>query len=188
METSCFVIVPKEGGYTVEVRLPDGRTLVESILYTTLDSAKRAVRSIATYVPAAPILDHTSSRSQVSANPKFEIFANEMSYFFRFRARNGKQTITSRIFTSADDCREGVLVLQSMVAHIPTYIEIGEELIPIETYTEQQIAIFRACMYKKQEETPATPTDESMPEPTPSPEPQPEKKRGIGGFFRRIFG
>ena len=189
MENGYFVIVPKEDGYTVELRLPDGRVLVESVLYATLDSAKRAVRSIVTYIPGAPVLDHTAKRSDVSANPKFEIYANEMSFFFRFRARNGKQTITSRIFTSADDCREGILVLQSMVVAAPTYIEIGEELIDIETYTEQQIAHFRACMFKKDESsefetivvTPPTDREEER-------SASENKKRGIGSFFRRILG
>jgi uncharacterized protein YegP (UPF0339 family) len=190
MDNGYFVIVPKEDGYTVELRLPDGRVLVESVLYATLDSAKRAVRSIITYIPGAPVLDHTAKRADVTANPKFEIFANEMSCFFRFRARNGKQTITSRIFTSADDCREGILVLQRMVVEAATYIEIGEELISIDTYTEQQIAHFRACMFKKEEpatvETPALETPDE-----PSDETQSTasgKKKGLGGFFRRIFG
>lgn len=190
MEKGYFVIVPQEEGYIVELRLPDGRTLVESVLYATLDSAKRAVRSIVTYIPGAPVLDHTKKDSHVSANPKFEIFASEMCFFFRFRARNGKQTITSRIFTSPEDCREGILVLQRMVAEADTYIEIGEQLIDIDTYTEQQVALFRACMFKKEEDTPVPEAVEKAP-PTAQEEEShsnENKKKKIGGFFRRIFG
>ena len=181
MEYGMFVIAPAQDGYVVELRLADGRTLSRSVEYTTLDSAKRAIRSIIEYAPSVPTQDNTVREVKREQNPKFEIFSTESSYFFRFRARNGKQTITSCIFTSPFACRQGIAAVQAMVKTAPIYIEVEDELVPIDTYTQQQIALFDASKFRKEAEWEAMVAEQQKEE---------EKKnaKGLRGFFRRLFG
>ncbi len=177
MNTCCFVIVPKGDGYTVQYRLADGRILVETVLYTTLDSAKRAIRSILTYVPTAPVQAYDAEERL--PNPKLEMYRSETSYFFRFRARNGKLTIASRIFTDPVNCREGIRVLQETSACAPVFIELERGLVDINEYTEEQVALFLDSQFKKQEKAPVSPEP-----PGEAPKAETPKKKG---FFSRFF-
>ena len=82
-------------------------------------------------------------------NPKFEIFHDDDSYVFRFRAKNGKQTISSQQYTTKDGCRNGVESVQKHIGRAEVYIETEEGPMPIEEYTAIRVAIFNASVFRK---------------------------------------
>ena len=144
-----FVIYQDEKGFRFELLAANFSSIADSPVYSTLDSAKRSIRSIKEYASGVPVQDNTVSEVEKQPNPKFEIFTDGESFTFRFRAKNGKQTISSQAYTSKEGCRNGVDSVQKHVTRAEVYIETEEGAVPIEEYTAMRVAIFNASVFKK---------------------------------------
>ncbi len=176
MKKGCFVVVQSHEGFVVEYRLDGEVVLLETVSYTTLDSAKRGIRAMQEYFPDAPIWDAQAVNAKKPPNPKFEMYKNNACSFFRFRAKNGKLTATSNIFRSLVECAAGVSFIRGAVQTAPVFMEVDDALIPMDVYTQTQVDKFKNAMFQKDgvaAESPAAPNQEAAP------------KRS---FFQRLFG
>ncbi len=144
-----FVIYCDDKGFRFELLAANFSSIADSPTYSTLDSAKRSIRSLKEYASGVPVQDNTVEKIEKQSNPKFEIFAEGEDFVFRFRAKNGKQTISSQVYSSKDGCRNGIESVQKHVKRAEVYIETDEGCIPIEEYTAIRVAIFNASVFKK---------------------------------------
>ncbi len=176
-----FVIFKDDKGFRFELLAANFQAIADSPSYSTLDSVKRSIRSIKEYACGVPVQDNTLSEIEKQPNPKFEIFGEDGEFHFRFRAKNGKQTISSRVYATKEGCKNGVDSVQKHVEKAEIYIETEDGPMPIEEYTAIRVAIFNASVFKKKqveevaEETPveetvvAAPTAEETPVAAPAP-------------------
>ena len=72
--TGRFVIKKIGEGYMFELQASNYSSIAESPVYTTLDSAKRSIRSIMENAHSVPVQDNTVEDQVKYPNPKFEIF------------------------------------------------------------------------------------------------------------------
>ncbi len=162
-----FVIFKDDKGFRFELLAANFQAIADSPTYSTLDSVKRSIRSIKEYACGVPVQDNTVSEIEKQPNPKFEIFGDDGEFHFRFRAKNGKQTISSRVYATKEGCKNGVDSVQKHVEKAEIYIETDDGTIPIEEYTAIRVAIFNASVFKKKtSEEPAeteTPVAEAAP-------------------------
>ena len=156
-----FVIYQEGKGFRFKLQAANYSVIADSPTYSTLDSAKRSIRSIKEYASGVPVQDNTVEEVVKQPNPKFEIFAEGDSFTFRFRAKNGKQTISSQLYTSKDGCKNGVESVQKHVIEAEVYIETEDGILPIEEYTAIKVAIFNASVFRKKE-TPVSNEDATM--------------------------
>lgn len=145
-----FMIYQDGKTFRFELLAANFSSIADSPSYSTLDSVKRSIRSLKEYACNVPLQDNTVDPVEKQSNPKFEIYRNEDGTFiFRFRAKNGKQTIVSQQYASKDGCRNGVESVQKHIARAEVYIETDEGPMPIEEYTAIRVAIFNASVFRK---------------------------------------
>ena len=144
-----FMIYPDGKTFRFELLAANFSSIADSPTYSTLDSVKRSIRSLKEYACNVPVQDNTVEPVEKQPNPKFEIFHDDDSYVFRFRAKNGKQTISSQQYTTKDGCRNGVESVQKHIGRAEVYIETEEGPMPIEEYTAIRVAIFNASVFRK---------------------------------------
>lgn len=145
-----FMIYQDGKTFRFELLAANFSSIADSPSYSTLDSVKRSIRSLKEYACNVPVQDNTVDPVEKQSNPKFEIYRNEDGTFiFRFRAKNGKQTIASQQYASKDGCRNGVESVQKHIARAEVYIETDEGPMPIEEYTAIRVAIFNASVFRK---------------------------------------
>ena len=144
-----FMIYPDGKTFRFELLAANFSSIADSPTYSTLDSVKRSIRSLKEYACNVPVQDNTVEPVEKQPNPKFEIFHSDDSYIFRFRAKNGKQTISSQQYTTKDGCRNGVESVQKHIGRAEVYIETEDGPMPIEEYTAIRIAIFNASVFRK---------------------------------------
>lgn len=145
-----FMIYQDGKTFRFELLAANFSSIADSPSYSTLDSVKRSIRSLKEYACNVPVQDNTVDPIEKQSNPKFEIYRNEDGTFiFRFRAKNGKQTIASQQYVSKDGCRNGVESVQKHIARAEVYIETDEGPMPIEEYTAIRVAIFNASVFRK---------------------------------------
>ena len=144
-----FMIHQEGKTFRFELLAANFSSIADSPTYSTLDSVKRSIRSLKEYACNVPVQDNTVEPVEKQPNPKFEIFHSDDSYVFRFRAKNGKQTISSQQYTTKDGCRNGVESVQKHIGRAEVYIETEDGPMPIEEYTAIRIAIFNASVFRK---------------------------------------
>ncbi len=144
-----FMIYQDGKTFRFELLAANFSSIADSPSYSTLDSVKRSIRSLKEYACNVPVQDNTVEPVEKQPNPKFEIFHGDDSYIFRFRAKNGKQTISSQQYTTKDGCRNGVESVQKHIGRAEIYIETEDGPMPIEEYTAIRVAIFNASVFRK---------------------------------------
>ena len=158
--TGRFVIKKVGDGYMFELQASNYSAIAESPVYTTLDSAKRSIRSIMENAHSVPVQDNTVEEQIKYPNPKFEVFRNGDYFFFRFRAGNGKMTISSQVYTSKEGCKNGVVSVQNHVQDAAICIETAEGVVSLEEYADMD----DKTLLDAQDQTILHPEDEEVPE------------------------
>ena len=137
-----FVIRRLGSGYMFELLAANYSAIAESPVYTTLDNAKRSIRSLRERAHDVPVQDNTLQDTEKKPNPKFEIFMEDDVYHFRFRAGNGRLTILSQKYSTKEACRNGILSVQRHVQNAEVFIETEDGTMPIDEYTAMRKALF----------------------------------------------
>jgi len=184
METDGILLIretPDGYGFTL---LDGDAPLVFSPVYTTLDSTKRSIRAVTACPQDLPVGDHTRPADRKLPNPKIEVYSGGGDWFFRLRARNGKQTLTSRMYPDRAGCLAGIARFLALVAVAPVLMETPGGRVPIADYTAAQVARFEAGMFRRQEGAP--PADNGS-APAAAGQDNTEKPGGLRGLIHRIF-
>ena len=105
-----FVIKQTKSGFSYILKAGNGEVVaVGGQVYSSLDSIKTGIASVAKNAPIANIEDQTTSSPKEQTNPKFEIYKDNSGKFrFRLKAKNGEIIACSEGYVKKDSCKKGI--------------------------------------------------------------------------------
>lgn len=105
-----FVIKATKTGYTFSLKAGNGEVIATGgEVYSSLDSIKNGIASVAKNAPIAAIEDQTVEGFETEKHPKFEIYKDKAGEFrFRLKARNGEIIAASEGYVKKDGCKNGI--------------------------------------------------------------------------------
>ena len=104
-----YIILTKEKGFTFNLKAANGECILVSELYSSEDSCRNGIASVAKNAPIANIEDQTVKDFEEKKNPKFQIYTDKAGKTrFRLRARNGEIIGVSEPYNSKQSCKNGI--------------------------------------------------------------------------------
>ena len=105
-----FNIKQTKTGYTFSLKAGNGEVIaIGGEVYSSLESCKNGVASVAKNAPVANLEDQTVEGFEVQKHPKFEIYKDKAGEFrFRLKARNGEIIAASEGYVKKDSCKNGI--------------------------------------------------------------------------------
>lgn len=99
----------KNGGYTFNLKAPNGQVIATSQTYKSEATLKVGIESVMKNAPVAAVEDQTVEGFAVEKNPKFEVYADKKGEFrFRLKAKNGQIIATGEGYTTIKACKNGI--------------------------------------------------------------------------------
>ncbi len=115
-----------KGNFIFNLIAKNGETIGTSEVYTTKDSCKKGIASVAANAIEEKVVDLTVNEPIELTNPKFEIYKDKAEEFrFRLRAKNGQNILASEGYSTKANCKKGILSVCTN-ADDPEIIEIED--------------------------------------------------------------
>lgn len=106
---SKFLIRPVPSGVKFDLYATNGRSILTSEVYTTLNACRKGIESVRKNAPRAKLEDRTEEGWQSLTNPKFEMYQDKAGdYRFRLKARNGEIIAVSESYHARAGCLNGI--------------------------------------------------------------------------------
>ena len=102
---SRFIVSRTENGVSFCLLAQNGRRLVTSRTYATLDACKKGIASLIANAPNVPLVD--SSAGEYGKNPKFEVVQDGEGFGFLLKSANGKSVIVSSSYACGVHAAQG---------------------------------------------------------------------------------
>lgn len=106
---SKYIIRNVQSGVKFDLYAANGKSILTSEVYTTLNACRKGIESVRKNAPKAKLEDQTEAAGQTLTNPKFELYQDKSgAYRFRLKARNGEIIAASEQYTAKAGCLNGI--------------------------------------------------------------------------------
>ena len=110
----------KDGGVIFNLKASNGKVILTSEVYASVDSCKKGIESVVKNAATAAVEDQTSFGLTEEACPKFEIFFDTNGDTrFRLKATNGQIIGASEGYKSTKSCLNGIKSVIKNAAEAP---------------------------------------------------------------------
>ena len=104
-----FVIRATNTGIKFDLKAGNGEVIATSEVYSSADSCKKGIASVAKNAPIAAVENQTVEGFAVEKHPKFEVYTDKAGEFrFRLKARNGEPIAASEGYKAKASCMNGI--------------------------------------------------------------------------------
>lgn len=119
-----FIIKATKTGFTFSLKAGNGEVIATGgEVYSSLDSCKNGVESVAKNAPIANLEDQTVEGYETEKHPKFEIYKDKAGEFrFRLKARNGEIIAASEGYVKKDGCKNGIESVRKNAVDAPVVL------------------------------------------------------------------
>lgn len=119
-----FVIKATKTGFTFSLKAGNGEIIATGgEVYSSIDSCKNGVDSVAKNAPIANLEDQTVEGYETEKHPKFEIYKDKAGEFrFRLKARNGEIIAASEGYVKKDGCKNGIESVRKNAVDAPVIL------------------------------------------------------------------
>lgn len=119
-----FIIKATKTGFTFSLKAGNGEVIATGgEVYSSIDSCKNGVESVAKNAPVANLEDQTVEGYETEKHPKFEIYKDKAGEFrFRLKARNGEIIATSEGYVKKDGCKNGIESVRKNAVDAPVVL------------------------------------------------------------------
>ncbi|MBE6857296.1 MAG: YegP family protein [Ruminococcus sp.] len=119
-----FIIKATKTGFTFSLKAGNGEVIATGgEVYSSIDSCKNGVESVAKNAPIANLEDQTVEGYETEKHPKFEIYKDKAGEFrFRLKARNGEIIAASEGYVKKDGCKNGIESVRKNAVDAPVVL------------------------------------------------------------------
>lgn len=119
-----FIIKATKTGFTFSLKAGNGEVIATGgEVYSSIDSCKNGVESVAKNAPIANLEDQTVEGYETEKHPKFEIYKDKAGEFrFRLKARNGEIIAASEGYVKKDGCKNGIESVRKNAVDAPVIL------------------------------------------------------------------
>ncbi len=119
-----FIIKATKTGFTFNLKAGNGEVIATGgEVYSSLDSCKNGIESVAKNAPIANLEDQTVEGYETEKHPKFEIYKDKAGEFrFRLKARNGEIIAASEGYVKKDGCKNGIESVRKNAVDAPVVL------------------------------------------------------------------